>query len=331
MNQVYVCGTYFHIYVSILQSIYTKTPDFENLLIINDHTPGIEKIIPALELSGYFSSVIQVPFRKIDLLIKESGVLSRVIGRNKKVINFVDKHSNLTKYDSFIQHAEINVFYNLGLTPAYFLIKYKNNFIRMIEDGERNYHSKVGELKAFKRKYILNTVIGDGMDAQIKEILVQDPERLNARVIQKGRKLELKKMQEELTVSDREKILSIFMQGCQVSLSGGKKLILITQPFSEEKYFDEETKIRLYNDVLTEYAAGYSIFIKPHPRELTNYNGKIKYSFTEIPGSFPLEMMNLLSDIHFDLGITLYSGAINNITGITKRIKLGKEFLSKYL
>lgn len=329
MNQVYVGGTYFHVYVSILQSINTNRGS-KNLLIVNDHTPGMEKIIPALESSGYFSSVAQVPFREIDLMIKKSGLLARTISRNRKAINFVETNSTITEYDSFIQHAEINVFYNLGITPAYFLLKYKNNFIRMIEDGERNYHSKVNGLKAFKRKYILNTVIGDGMDELIKEILVQYPDRLDARVIHKGRKLELKKMQKELTVSDREKILSIFMQGYQVNLSGGKKLLLITQPFSEERYFDEETKIRLYNDVLTEYAAGYSIFIKPHPRELTNYNGKIKYPFTEIPGSFPLEMMNLLGDIHFDLGITLYSGALNNITGITQRIKLGKGLLSRY-
>lgn len=330
MNQVFVCGTYFHIYVSILRSIFSENPGSKNLLVINDHTPGVEKIIPALESSGYFFAVVQVPFRKIDLLIKASGLLARVIGRNKKAIQLVDKNSTITQYDSFIQHAEINVFYNLGLTPAYFLLKYKNNFIRMIEDGERNYYSKVGSLKAFKRKHLLNTVIGDGLDVQIREILVQQPERLNIRVAHKGKKLELKKMQDELSIVDREKILSIFMQGRQVSLSGGKKLILITQPFSEERYFNEETKIRLYNDVLADYANDYTLFIKPHPRELTDYNGKIKFDFIEIPGSFPLEMMNLLSDIHFDLGITLYSGAINNINSITKKVKLGKELLSKY-
>jgi Glycosyltransferase family 52 len=330
MDQVYVCGTYFHIYVSILISISTKNSGSKNLIVINDHTPEVEKIFSALESSGYFFAVVQVPFRKIDLLIKSSGFLPRIIGRNKKATGFVDKYSDITRYDSFIRNAEINLFYNLGLTPAYFLLKYKNNFIRMIEDGERNYHSKISGIKAFKRKYLLNTVIGDGMDTQIKEILVQQTERLNIRVVNKGRKLELKKMQDELSVADRQKILSIFMQGRHVSLVAGKKLILITQPFSEEKYFDEKTKIQLYNDVLSEYADDYIIFIKPHPRELTNYNGKINYPFTEIPGSFPLEMMNLLSDIHFDLGITLYSGAINNINGIIKKIKLGKELLSKY-
>ena len=275
MNQVYVCSTYFHVYVSILKSVYRGDKSTKSLIVINDRTPGIEKIFSSLKEHGFFDFVLQVPFREISLKIKkDSSPLSRMLGRNKLAVSFVEKNSEILKYDEFIRKSEINLFPNLGLSPTYFLLKYKNNFIRMLEDGEGNYFSRIGHLQAFKRKYLLNTVIGDGLDKEVREIEVQFPEKLSPRLKPKGKKLELKKMQDSLSIELREKILKTFMQGFEMDLSNDKnKLLLLTQPL-EEKYMTEDKKIKLYNEILDKYAADYNIFIKPHPRELTDYKGK---------------------------------------------------------
>jgi Glycosyltransferase family 52 len=329
MDQVYVCGTYFHVYISILKTIHRKDKNAKSLLILDNHTPGIESIIPGLRESGIFDACLQVPFRTVRAIIKEKSFLSRVINRKKQSLELVESNSEILKHDAFIRNSEINIFYGLGLTSSYFILKYKRNFIRLLEDGEGNYYTRLNFLKVFKRKYILNTFIGEGIDKEVKEVEVQFPEKLDPRVRKKGKKLELKKMQDDLNEADSNKILGIFLNGQKINFSANKKLLLITQPFSEDKYFDEQTKINMYNDILSEYIQEYAIFIKPHPRELTNYQGKITSDFTEIPRGFPLEMFNILKNVHFDVGITVFSSALANLDCVSKKIVLGKELRDK--
>ena len=331
MNQVYVCGTYFHIYLSILKIIYSTDKQAKNLIVINDRTPGIERTFTSLKESGYFDFVVPVPFVSISKKINKSKLLSRVINRNKNVIHFVEANSEIQKYDEFIKNAEINLFSNLGLSPAYFLLRYMNNFFRMIEDGEGNYISRIGRFQAFKRKYILNTVIGEGLDDQVREIEVQFPEKINSRISKKGKKLELKKMEQELNVNDLEKIVSIFMGGVEIDVEGKKKLLLITQPLSEDGHMNELQKIKLYNTILRPYANDYTVFVKGHPRELTDYRGKLNYDFTMIPQGFPLEMFDLLKGIHFEVGLTVSSSSLANIKCVDKKIVVGRTYFNQPL
>lgn len=327
-NQVYVCSSYFHVYISILQTLENKNPGSKSLIIINDHLPELKTLIPALVSNNFFDFHLAVPLTS--LYRKKTSKISRFLNRNTQLIKRVDSSTDILTYENFIKDSEINIFNNRGGAYTYFLLKFKDSYIRLLEDGLGNYQPLIGKFKAFRRKYLLNTVIGAGHDIPVKEILVQFPEKVIEPLKKKAKKLELQKMQAALSADNRERILKIFLRDYTPSLSDGKKLILVTQPLSEERYFSEDTKIKLYNDLLAKYAESYSVFIKPHPRELTNYKGKITGDFTEIPRDFPLEMMNLLEDMYFDLGITLYSGALNNMNGIKEKVFLGKELLQKY-
>jgi hypothetical protein len=325
MNQVFVCGTYFHLYVSILRLIYSTEKSSKSLLVVNDHTPGMNEILPALRSSGFFDDVVQVPFVALDKRMrKENNWLKRLLK-----VKYVEANSDILRVAEFIRRSEINLFYNLGLTSAYFLLKYPSNFIRMLEDGERNYLPRVSRFTAFKRRYVLRTVMGDGLDPEVKEIHVQDINRLNERVRHKGRTLPLAQMQDNLKPAEYAKILGLFLNNQTIQLHGTRRLLLITQPFSEERYFDESSKIRLYEKVLSPYVGRYEIFIKPHPRELTRYADAFKYKVTEIPRAFPLEMFNLLKNIDFDLGVTLYSSGLKNMANVKQKIFLGKAYLKE--
>lgn len=330
MNQVYVGGSYFHVYISILKSIYRTDPSSENLLILNDHTPGISEIIPALRKSGYFDHVIEVPFVNLKRRIKdETSFIAKVFRRNKLSIDYVERNSPIAEYDSFIRNSEINLFYNLGLSSSFFITKYRNNFFRMLEDGEHNYFPRISMLQALKRRHILNTVMGEGLDPEIKEIEVQHVHRLHDRVKCKGKTLELQKMQEGLSDEDQKKILSIFMNGQEISISGNNNALLVTQPLSEDGLLSEAQKLKLYDELLQQYASECTLYIKCHPREKTDYRGKILPTFTEIPRRFPLEMLDLLKSIKFKRGITVFSGGLNNLQCIEEKVFLGKDYLKK--
>lgn len=325
MNQVYVCGSYYHIYISILRAIFHQNPERKSLIIIHDHIPHLHEIIPFLIEGNFFDFHLAVPLTSINRT--KTNKLLRALKRKSLLTERVDSETDILKFEEFIRTAEINIFNNRGGAYNYFVQKFSGSYIRLIEDGLGNYQSLIGKFKIFRREYIFNLVIGAGHDDAVKEILVQFPEKVVEPLRQKAKKLELQKMQDSLSASDRERILKIFLHDYSIAVGGEKNLILITQPF---QYLDAAAKIRMYNDVLDLYDGQYNIFIKPHPRDETEYTGKIKYAFTEIPRHFPLEMMNLLQDIQFDLGVTLYSGALHNITGVKERIFLGKGFLDKY-
>jgi hypothetical protein len=297
-------------------------------LILNDHTPGVASLIPMLEKSGYFDFIIQVPFVTLKRrLKKEKSFLSRVFSRNAFSLDYVESYSSILKYDEFIRNAEINLFYNQGLAYFYFLIKYKSCFIRMVEDGERNYNPRIGRFKAFFRRQVLRTAIGEGFDPEVKEIEVQHTDRLNKRIAHKGKKLELNAMRDRLSQEQQQKILGIFLRDANISVSGDNNLILITQPLND---LDEPVKIALYNQLLGEYSKGYSIYLKAHPRELTDYAGKIQYPFTEIPRYFPLEMMNFMNSIQFKRGVTVFSSSLYNLQKIDERVFVGEDYLKAF-
>lgn len=332
MNQVFVGGTFFHIYVSILRTVFREDKKSKSLFINNNYTPGIDRVVPALRESGFFDDVALIDFGPVSKAVREKlNFFHRMFGREKIMMGFLEKNSDILKYRDFISQSDINLFHHKGLSSGYFILKFPKNFFRMLEDGSRNYFSEISPMKHFRRKYLLNTFVGEGLDDCVKEIHVQHPERLPAPTRHKGVKLELKQMQQNLSRDENQRILNVFMNNQSVDLKDDKKLLLITQTLSEDRYTTEEYKIDLYRKIIQDHAAGYKLYIKPHPRETTDYRKKLDCDFTEIPRSFPMEMFDLMKNITFDRGITISCNPIFNIDCVRDKIMLGKEIVKERL
>lgn len=331
MNQVFVCGTYFHVYVSILKALHDHH-DSQRLLVLNTLTPGIERLMPRLVEEELFDVAVQIPFREISVRMKKEQVFwTRPFNRKKKIIQYVDSESEMPKYHDFISQSEINLFHHLGMSSSYFISKYSDRLIRMLEDGTRNYITTVSGFKYFKRKYLLQTFIGEGNDNEVKEIHVQHPENLHSRISHKGLKLDLKTMQRSLSPQDNERILKVFMGSYKPVFNSSKKVILLTQPLSEDQFITEQDKLNLYASILKKYSSDYELFIKPHPREKTDYAKSLGLPISEIPRAFPLEMFDLMNTINFDVGITVSSGSIKNVACILNKVILGVSHVPNVL
>ncbi len=332
MNQVYICGTYFHVYVSILKQLNRTNKNSKSLLILNDHTPGLENIIPALKANKFFDEFLLLPFRKIEADERNTGsFISRTLFRTRAMIRAVETNSNINRFTPFIRESEINSFYLWGYPTAYFVFRFPGTYLRILEDGARNYIVRISKLKLIKRKYILRTYIGDGFDDAVKEINLQFPEQLDPRLKHKGTRLNLKEMQDNLSPDDSARILNVFMKGETVNLNDKKKILIITQPLSEDNFVTEQYKVSLYAELIDEHAADHEVYIKPHPRELTNYREQLGRNFIEIPRSFPLEMFDLMQNIRFDKGVTLFSSSIGNLRCITHKVHLGRQHIRELL
>ena len=89
-----------------------------------------------------------------------------------------------------------------------------------------------------------------------------------------GKKLHVHSWQELWDKSSKEKqqyIYKIFgISQKDIEMLQKKKIILLTQAFSDDKMMTENEQIELYRKILQNYSAE-EVVIKPHPRDFINY------------------------------------------------------------
>jgi len=131
--------------------------------------------------------------------------------------------------------------------------------------------------------------------------------------------IKMKELWDKKTTEEQERILIAFgINFKELENLRAKRVILLTQPLSEDGYISEEKKIEIYKKYLEGYINS-DIIIKKHPREKTNYK-KYLEGVEEFNSNIPSEFFYLL-DIKFDVAITLFSSGLNNL-----EVKKRKEF-----
>ena len=317
----------YHLYVAIISSLNYKNAS----LMVTSFTPSLEDVIKPLERENFFKNVCFVDIHsQIVPLYYKSSLFDRTFNRSELIKNLVDKHSNIKKLHHIICDSEINIGSWGGILSGYFILSFPNNHITLMEDGERSYISRLGLGKILKRKYFYRSYIGEGVDEAVNCIQVQRPSELPKRVRHKAKKLNLRSLSNKLSAEQIGKIFQIFGLP-KFDLNQIKNgVLLITQPLSEDRFISEQEKLNLYGKLIDEHTSGEPIFLKPHPREKTNYKEAFKKNINYIPRAFPLEIFNLQSSIKFKLGITIWSSSIKNLDCVREKIFLGVKYDSRF-
>lgn len=333
VNQVYICCTIYHVYISILKAYNDKKNNQKTLLIVLkdglDDSTYVEKSVNAI---GVFTNVISINgYQTVDRLKHKLGVYNYLFNRSKALVDlFENDNINLLDHNDFIQKSEINLF-QINRSKAYFLIKYKKNFFRMFEDGIGAYTQTLSFKRYFIRKYILNIPLLKGYDKEVKEIWVRFPEKMKDKILlSKVKELNLNALESDLTKEDQKNIVSGFIGDLSIDNSDIKRAIIITQPLSEFNITTLDKKIKVYDYIVnTCRKEGYEIFIKSHPKDELVYSDYFN-DVIVLPKQFPLELFNLSEDFSFDLGYTVFSTALENMNNVTNKVFLGKETLEQF-
>lgn len=117
------------------------------------------------------------------------------------------------------------------------------------------------------------------------------------------------KLTQRLTAEDKSCLLGIFLEdqgtaGKTADLEGKNhenKILILTEPLC-----DLETRERIFRDIIELYGKGMQIILKPHPRDLLDYE-KCFPGCVVLSGKFPMEMMNFLPDIHVKKVISVFT------------------------
>lgn len=279
----------------------------------------------------------------MDKLIGENFKCNKIILKKKKG-TFLQKkkieYQNYKKLNSILSNnKDIKVYLQDHLPEAeYFLEKFN---CYLLEDGTDSYNLKKinrnqkeyrrkkykirllkkllgGALRRYPKYGFSNKVIGIYMNG-----FFEIPSELKKKVI----KLDIKKLFNRLTIEEKEKLFNIFSLKLDILNKIEDKILLLTQPLSEDGVMIENEKIGLYKDIQKNFEGEF--VIKSHPREQTDYQ---KY-FPEVyilPQNFPAELF-LFIDAKLSEVITIFSTAALNLKGSYKVSFLGTRNYPKLL
>lgn len=106
-------------------------------------------------------------------------------------------------------------------------------------------------------------------------------------------------------------------------------VVVLTQPFSEDRDLTEEEKIEMYRKQISTIG-NRKIVIKPHPREVTNYNLYFPDTFV-FNKKIPMELLNLLG-VNFSVAYTICSTSAFNVSGsvVMWGTEVNEKLLKKY-
>lgn len=125
----------------------------------------------------------------------------------------------------------------------------------------------------------------------------------------------------------KKNILSLFNLNTINSMIYNRKIILLTQPLSEDRVLTEKEKVNIYNIILKKYDYN-DVIIKPHPRETTNYEDFFN-GVLVIEKNIPFELILLLNQEVAEKVITIFSSAARNVPSNIKVEWIGTSINEK--
>lgn len=302
MNNIYICKTPNHLFLSLLRILYNR--DNDAVLLVSDE---IEKL-PNNWVGRYVKEIITYPENYI---CNQWNIYKRnhPLRLKKGIVKLFSKDFD-EKYN-FSDRLNYKVYLDSEAIVAYLMLRYNKSHFTLIEDGESIYATPRKGLSHWIKK-LIRFPLPYGQSKQVNVVEASFPERLPRAIRDKAVQVEAKGLLKQLSDSNKELLFDFYgVHNIFSEIDSSSSLLLLTQPLSEDGLVSESSKIDLYKEVLKPYCDKYRVFIKPHPRELTDY-ASVFSDVVVLKNDWPAELL-YLANIEFDLSLTLFSTAIHSI------------------
>lgn len=342
-DRIYICHTYYHVYISVLKELNLPKEDRGDAsLMLSTMSNDFEDLKSRAAASGLFEDVFMFD-EKEDVSLPE--VMKYHRDRGNLILNLLQRiryTKELGKaQEEFIptdikQYRDIYVFCDLD--PIGYYLNYKKIRYHAVEDGldtvlycDNARYSNIGHfgIKAFMARLGL-IFIENGYSRYCIDMEVN-----NARDIKYPmpfyKEVPRKQLTDNISEKDRYYLTDIFMDNpgqllAQVAAisSESRKVLILSDPVC-----DLDTRKTIMRDIITEYGQGAAVFIKPHPRDVLDYETEDFADCIVLKGRFPMEMMNYFPELHMDLALSIFT-TVDSIEFADEKIKLGADFMDKY-
>lgn len=342
-ERIYVCHTYYHVYVTFLKE-FALPPERQGhaTIVLSSLSTDFENLKVRLKKAAFFEEVIEFDekrdtfFPELAPLRENKGnFLFNLISR----IRFTKRYAKLEEPYipvDFTQYRDIYVFCDSD--PIGYYLNYKHIPYHALEDGlnclkaydaaryDNRGHFK---LKAFLAKrnilFIQNGYAKYCIDMEIndKSCLKYDCPKYVV--------VPRKPLEQRLTEEEKAILVRAFMENIEdlrkaiaKQDKSMKNAIVLT-----EELCTPEVRKRIFQDIIASYCDGYRVFIKPHPRDTLDYEKEFLECIV-LKGRYPLEIMNYIEGVHFHRAVAVFTQAIESMDFVDEKIMLGEDFMDKY-
>jgi len=343
-GRIYVCHTFYHLYISFLKEFNQSAEERGNATVIlslmsNDWGDIKERIVS----SGIFKEVYEFDEKREtafpDLAkykVNRGNILFNTIPRIKFTSEFARLQDKYVPVD-FAGYDDVYVFCDtdpIGLYLNKKRIKYHS-----VEDGlnylSRGIPAKRDNKKLFwLKKFLamnLNLIfMQDGYSKYCVDMEVNDLSLIDDR-FRKYKEVPRKKLEEALTEDQKQTLIRVFVKDidrmkAEIGKTGDYKdnILILTEPLCK----DLKDRERLFRDLVNEYSAEGTVFLKIHPRDELDYEALFGDVF-KFDKKVPMEILNFFTEVHFKKVVAIFT-QLGSINYADEKVYLGKKFMDKY-
>lgn len=341
-KRVYICHTYYHVYVTVLKELALPLRGERGaILLLSKMSNDFEQLKERIEKTKLFREVIEFDEKREDYfpeLAQYRVEQGNVIKNMKARITFTKLYGKLE--EPFIpvnlkEYQDIYVYCDSD--PIGYYLNYKKIPYHAVEDGLnciKNFDAARYDNRGhFKLKALLSSwnliFIQNGYGKYCLDMEVNDISAIKY-PCPNYKEVPRKALVDRLTKEDKELLIKIFIRDMEkiqeeMKLTQGKtkKILILTEPLC-----DLLTREKIIRDLLEEYGVNAKVMLKLHPRDELPYR-KIFPNVPMIDGTVPMELLNFIEGIHFNQVISILT-EVKAINFADECVKLGADFMDRY-
>ena len=348
-DRIYVCHTYYHVYVTFLKELKLRANCSEEgrepggaTLVLSKLSNHFEALKERVDATGFFEEVIEFDEKREDFfpeLAKWRQGTGNFLGNLWYRIRFTKQYAKLeAPYVpvDFRKYKDIYVFCDSD--PIGYYLNQNRIYYHALEDGLnclKNFDAARYDnrghfgLKVFLSRRLNLIFVQNGygkycLDMEVNNIsLIQYP---CPQYIEEPR-LELAA---RLTDEDKQLLLRAFIRDkeelerqIEESSRVGDKILILTDPLCTL-----DVREKIFRDIVRQYEPEGTIFIKPHPRDELDYR-KLFPQYPQFDATVPMEILNYFPNLRFKKAVTVLT-EIKAIQFADTVDRLGEDFMDLY-
>lgn len=343
-SRIYVCHTYYHVYITFLKELKRKSEGGTEKadLVLSKMSNNFENLKERVESTGLFDRVFEFDEKREDFfpeLAEYRKDTGSFVGNLRNRIKFTRRYAQLeAPYVpvDFREYRDIYVYCDSD-PIGYYLNQNKIHY-HALEDGlnclknfdaaryDNRGHFK---LKVFLSMYLNLIFIQNGYGKYCLDMEVNDISLIKypcPRYIEQSRQA----LVDRLTAADKDLILKAFIRDKeglerQIAESSkvGDKILILTDPLCTL-----DVRERIFRDIIKRYEPEGTIFLKPHPRDELDYR-KLFPEYPQFDATVPMEMLNFFPGLRFKKAVAVLT-EIKAIQFADEIVRLGEDFMDDY-
>lgn len=341
--RIYVCHTYYHVYVSFLKELSLPLEEQGKAdLVLSTMSTDFEDLKSRVEGTGLFRRVYIFDEKREDAFPELArwrkggrGFLGNLYCRIKFTKWYARLEAPFVPVD-FREYQDIYVYCDSD--PIGYFLNQNRIYYHALEDGLnclKNFDAARYDnrghfgLKAFLSRYLNLIFVQNGYGKYCLDMEVNDIAAIRypcPRYIERPRQA----LVDRLDPRDKDLILRAFVrdkEGLERQLKDSAKtedkILILTDPLCTL-----DVREKIFRDIIAMYEPEGTIFLKPHPRDTLDYR-KLFPEYPQFDAAVPMEMLGFFPGVRFKKVV----GVLTEMKGISfadEVVRLGADFMDAY-